>query len=549
MSNPTRFTQAMIDEYVAKGYWAKETTAELWDLNAKLYPDKEALVDSRVRLTWSQVKQRSDNIALNLLKMGYKRDDIVFVLLPNCSDSFIVRLACEKAGLLAMTALMTIRESEIEYIVKTFEVKGIACPALFRNFDYFKAVNEMKPRLPLLKDIFVMGDQVPSGAYSLEEMGKKAPKGYSTRMFAQTGYHIADVSTIGLTSGTTGVPKTAEHLVATRMALGTAYHLIFNLRHEDIMLNVINAVAGLGGAFCHSQPREGATTICLEVWEAEEAFKLIEKERATIVLCAPAQLAMMVRDPSFGRYDFSSLRGICSSTSVLTYELAVEAEEKFKVPIMNAYGTFDGGGISKTTINDDLETRRRTVGKPHLGVEVKIVDDNGKEVPLGQDGELIFRGPTTTAGYFRDMPKTLESWKTLGKDGWFYTGDMAKLDEKGNIILTGRKKDVFKRGGQNVYPAEIEGLLTTHPKVDQAAVIGMPDPIMGEKGCAYVVLKKGQTFTFNEMKTFLQGKKIAPYKIPERLEIINELPMKNFKVVKGALREDVVKKLKAEGKM
>jgi len=126
---------------------------------------------------------------------------------------------------------------------------------------------------------------------------------------------------------------------------------------------------------------------------------------------------------------------------------------------------------------------------------------------------------------------------------------MAKLDEKGNIILTGRKKDVFKRGGQNVYPAEIEGLLTTHSKVDQAAVIGMPDPIMGEKGCAYVVLKKGQTFTFNEMKTFLQSKKIAPYKIPERLEIINELPMKNFKVVKGALRDDVIKKLKAEGKM
>lgn len=549
MAKPTRFTQEMIDEYIAKGYWAKETTSELWDLNAKLYPNKEALIDSRVRLTWAQCKQRSDNIALNLLKMGYKRDDIIFILLPNCSDSFIVRLACEKAGLLAMTALMTIRESEIEYIVRTFEVKGLACPELFRKFDYFKAVSEMKPRLPLLRDIFVMGDAVPAGAYSLEEMGQEAPQGYTAKKFARTRYNIPDVSTIGLTSGTTGVPKTAEHLVATRMALGTAYHLIFNLRHEDIVLNVINAVAGLGGAFCYSQPRGGATTICMEVWDAEDAFKLIQKERATIVLCAPAQLAMAVRDPGFGKYDFSSLRGICTSTSVLTYELAVEAEEKFKVPVMNAYGTFDGGGISKTTIEDDLETRRRTVGKPHLGVEVKIVDDNGKEVPRGQDGELIFRGSTTTAGYFRDMQKTLEAWKTLGKGGWFYSGDLAKLDEKGNIILTGRKKDVFKRGGQNVYPPEIEGLLTNHPTIDQAAVIGMPDPIMGEKGCAYVVLKKGQCLSFEEMKSFLQSKKIAPYKIPERLEIIDELPMKNFKVVKGALREDVIKKLKAEGKI
>lgn len=549
MTKPTRYTQEMIDEYLARGYWQKKPTSELWDINAKLYPNKEALVDSGSRVTWAQAKQRSDRIALNLLKMGYRRDEILFLLLPNCTDSFVVRLACEKAGVLCMTALMTIRESEMEYILKTFDVKGIAIPWQFRTFDFYQAVNEMRPRLPRLKDILVMGDQVPPGAYSIEEMAKRAPRGYNTRLLATTRYQFADVAIIGLTSGTTGIPKTAEHIIAARVDLGDAYHVMTRLSGDDVVLNAINAVAGLGAAHCYSQPIEAAKTVLMEVWNAEEAFKLIERERVTVVLSAPAQLAMMVQNPNHDRYDLSSLRAICSSTAPLTYELAVEAEEKFKVPILNAYGTFDGGGISKTTIDDDVETRRRTVGKPHWGHEVKIVDNEGKEVPRGQDGELLFRGPSTCAGYFRDMERTLEAWGILGKDAWFRTGDMAKIDEKGNIVITGRKKDAFKRGGQWVYPAEIEGLLGTNPKIEQAAVVGMPDKIMGEKGCAYVVLKKGETLTFDEMKSFMQSQKIAPYKIPERLEIIDELPLRNFKVVKGVLREDVVKKLKAEGKI
>lgn len=550
MAKPTRFTQEMMDEYFAKGYWIKETTANLWDKNARLFPNKEALVDSRSRLTWSEVKQRSDRIALGLLRMGYKKDEIIFVLVPNCCDSYVVRIACEKAGVLSMTALMTIRESEIEYVIKNFDVTGIVIPWRFRSFDYYQAIVEMRPRLPTLKDIFVIGDEVPPGTHSIEEMARQpTTKEFPVRLLGKHRYTPTEVVTVGLTSGTTGIPKTAEHMAVTRIATGTAYQRSVRLNGDDIVLNAINAVAGRGGAFCYSQPQVGAKTICLEVWNAEEAFKLIQRERATIVLLAPTQLAMMVGDPGLGNYDLSSLRCIACSTAPLSEELIIEAESKLKVPVLNSYGMFDGGGVSGVTIDDDAETRHKTMGKPYPEVEIRIIDDEGKEVPPGQEGELIFRGPCTTSGYYRDMKRTLEAWGTLGKDGWFHSGDIVRMDKAGNLIISGRKKDVYKRGGQNVFPVEIEALILTHPKVEQVAVVGMPDPIMGEKGCAYVVLKEGETFTFDEMKSFLQSKKIAPYKIPERLEIIGALPMKNFKVIKAELREDITKKLKAEGKI
>lgn len=549
MSKPTRFTQDMIDEYFAKGYWAKETTSQIWDRSAQLYPEREALIDSRNRLTWSQVKQRSDRLALGLLELGYKKDDLVFMLLPNCTDSFIFRLACEKAGILCMTSLMTLREAEIEHILKHFEIMGIAVPWKFRRFDYFQALSEMRPNLPAFKHIFISGDEVPPETLSLEQMEQQPiEKNYPPDHLGKTRYAPDEVSIIGTTSGTTGLPKTAEHLIATRMALGEAYHLMPKLTGDDIVLNVINAVAGLGAAFCYSVPREAAKTVLLEVWDAKEALKLIQKERVSILLTTPAQLAMLVRDSDLSQYDTSSLRCVCSSTSPLTYEIAVESEEKLGVPVLNTYGTFDGGGISKTTIDDDAETRRRTVGKPHWGNDVKLLDDEGKEVPPGQDGEFYFRGPSTTAGYFRDMEQTLETWGALGKEGWFRTGDQARIDEKGNIVLTGRKKDMILRGGQNIYPSEIEGILFMHPKVRQAAVVAMPDPIMGEKACAYVSLMEGENFTFDEMIVFLKTKKIASYKLPERLEIVSELPMRDSqKVAKASLREDIAKKLKAEG--
>jgi non-ribosomal peptide synthetase component E (peptide arylation enzyme) len=550
MAKPTRYTQEMMDEYLNKGLWLKESIADLWDQNARLIPQKEALVDSKGRLTWLEVKELSDKIALGFLRLGYKKDDVIHVILPNCNDSFVVRLACEKAGILALTSLMTLREAELEYVIKTFEVKGIVLPWQFRNFDYYQAIADMRSKLPSLKDIFVAGDKVPPGTHSIEKMAREPEtKEFPVTLLEKTRYTSTEVVTIGLTSGTTGLQKTAEHMPANRIATGTAYQRVVKLTGDDIVLNCINAVAGRGGAFCYSQPEIGAKTICLEIWNAEEALKLLQCEKATIMFTAPAQLAMLVNHPDFGNYDHSTLRCVVCSTSPLEQALIIEAEKKLEVPILNGYGSFDGGGVSGTTLDDDIETRCKTMGKPYPGVEIKVINDNGDKVPDGQEGELIYRGPLTTAGYYRDIARTLEAWGTLGKEGWFHSGDIVKIDKNGNLVISGRKKDMIIRGGQNIYPIEIEELLVTHPKVDKAAVVAMPDPIMGEKACAYVVLKGQEKLAFDEMKDFLQSKKIAPYKIPERIEYVDEIPMQNFKITKKVLREDVTKKLKAEGKI
>jgi non-ribosomal peptide synthetase component E (peptide arylation enzyme) len=185
------------------------------------------------------------------------------------------------------------------------------------------------------------------------------------------------------------------------------------------------------------------------------------------------------------------------------------------------------------------------VGRPFEGNEIKLVDESGQEVPKGETGGIVVRGPCGGTGYYKDPQATKEAFT---EDGWFSTGDLGKWDEQGNLMLVGRKKDVIIRGGQNIYPVEVEKLLVTHPKVLDAALVGMPHPVMGERACAYIVPKQGEQFTFHEMVSWLREKGVAPYKLPERLEFLDQMPMvADVKVDKKVLREDIARKLRAEG--
>jgi non-ribosomal peptide synthetase component E (peptide arylation enzyme) len=553
MAKPTRYTQDMIDEYFAKGFWTEETTSDLWERHAKLHPDKEAFVDAEKRLTWYQLKLLSDRLAHGILDLGFKREEFIFILLPNWVESYIMRCACEKAGVLCGTALMTLREKEIEYILKSFDAVGLAIPLEFRRFNYFNAIDEMRPRLPKLRFMFVIGEKIPPRTLSIENMMQQPLEDkYSTDRFQERKYKPAEVQTIAFTSGTTGTPKGAEHVLAARMALGKAYGEKPKIHEHDIVLNIIGPVAGLSAAFCYngSATLVGAKVVLLDIWSPDKTLRLIQDERVTILLAVPAQLAQIVREPDIAGYDLSSLRCICTSTAPLPYALARDLEETFKVPVLNIYGQVDGGIISGVSIDDPPEVRRTTVGKPHRNTVIALVDDEGNEVATGEAGEIVYTGPTTSSGYFKDLETTLNVWGTLGGDGLCRSGDLAKVDKEGYLTLVGRKKDIINRGGQNIYPAEIEGLLLTHPKLKSVAIVPMPDPIMGERACAYVTLATGEQFTFEEMVSFLRSKKIAPYKLPERLEIRDELPLTdNQKISKGPLREDIIQRLKSEGKL
>lgn len=550
MVKPTRFTQDMYEEYFSKGLWTMDTTSDLWDQNAEKYPDKEAFVDIKRRLTWSQIKQMSDRLAFNLLGLGLRRDEFIFSLIPNWVESFIVRVACEKAGVLCGSALMTIREMEIQFVLRNFEAVGIAIPTEFRGFNYYQAVQEMLPALPKLKHILIAGEAIPPGTLSIEQMMQQ-PKAVQSNILQDTRIKATEVSIIGFTSGTTGMPKGAEHAQCSRMAMARGYGAGPKIKESDIVLNIISPVGGLSSAFCYngSATLVGAKVVLLDIWGPEKTFELIEKERVTILLAVPAQLAKIMTSDS-SRYDLSSLRCICTSTAPLPYTLARDLEERFKIPVLNFYGQFDAGLIAGVSIDDPPEVRRSTLGKPIKHTVISIVDEEGKEVPRGEVGEVIYTGPSAGSGYYKDLETTLEVWGCIGKEGRCRSGDLGKFDKDGNLILVGRKKDVIIRGGQNIYPAEIEGLLLTHPKINSVAVVPMPDPVMGEKACAYVALKPGERFTFEEMIEFLKGKKIANYKLPERLEIREQLPLRGLqKVAKPSLREDIIRILKDEGKL
>jgi len=548
MAASTRITEELINEYFSKGYWKNETTSGVWDHHARTIPDREALSDSKYRLTWAQVKDMSDRLAVALLGMGLKRDDPVFLLLPNCVESYVTRIALEKSGLFCITALMTVREYEIEHVLKTYDVVAVFVPTKFRNFDYFEAVNHMRAGLPRLKFIFVMDDSVPAGAVSLTEMMKAdLPPRFTDHYFEKTRYRPTDAFTAGLTSGTTGMPKVAEYPICSIMHMGEGYHLMPKLRPDDVVLNVLSAVGGLGRPFCYVA-REGARMVVQEVWDAQQALSIMEREKVTVLLSAPAQLSLLIQQSNLGDFNLEPLRAVCCSTSVLGKEAIETAEAKLGANVLNAYGVSDGGIISETTIDDDRETRSCTVGKPFEGTEIRIVDDQGNEVPAGEEGELWFRGPGTSSGFYRDPDLTVKTWGALGKEGWFRTGDLVRIDRRGNLIMTGRKKDVIIRGGQNIYPAEIENLLSLHKAVRQAAIVPMPDPIMGEKACAYVSLNDREEFSFEIMINHLKNWNVAPYKLPERLEIMNELPARGHKVSKVELKEDIIRKLQLEAK-
>ena len=551
MSKMTRITPDMVAEFQARGFWGTQRTSDIWDHDALLFPDKEALVDSQKRLTFSQIKLLSDRFAYWLIQTGFKRDEVLIMQIPNCVESFIVRLGCEKAGVLCAPTQMNLRYHELELACNKLEAVAVAIPWRSGKTNYFDRIKEIQKHAPSIRHILIAGEPVPEETHSIEEILKQpfekdCPEGY----LEKTIFGMDEVAVIGLTSGTSGLPKFIEHPILARIAVGKTYADSVNLGPDDILALVTNSI--LGGAasvgYSGGSALAGARVVLLERWNVEDALRLLEKEQVTVVRIVPTQLIMILKHPDLEKYKLR-LRAILCGSAPLPWEMAMEAEKRLGCRIVTSYGSFDGGLLCLSSIDQPCEVRWKTSGKPPAGIELRLVDDNGEDVPPGQIGEVIARGALTISGHFNDVDATIASWGCLGKDGWFKTGDLARFDASGNLSIVGRKKDMVLRGGQNIYPQEIENLLLTHPKVGQAAVVPMPDPVMGERACAYIAPKKGKTFTFDEMTSFLRKCRIASFKIPERLEIRDSLPIGELgKVMKPQLVADIHQKLQAEEK-
>jgi 2,3-dihydroxybenzoate-AMP ligase len=501
-------------------------------------------VDAKYRLTWAEAKKLVDAIAISWVEMGIPKFSRIIIQSPNSVYGFLARIASERAGLISLTVYPYLREKELEYMVERTEASAVVIPNVYRKFDYLEMYRGLQQRFAHLKHIFLFDDQVPSnapaGTHSLTRTARERSKNPVDESVLKER-RLDPLWNVGLltsTTGTTGLPKLVEWPIAPRVCTSKARVDIWGLNGNDITMAIAPHAGGAAGTLTYfAAPLAGAKTVMLEEFTPEGALELIQKEKATAIGVVPTHLVRML-EVDTSKYDLSSLRFIRSAGGYLSPQVAEEAEEAFGAVITSDLGTQDMGSVSGCRVEDPKELRRRTVGRMLPGNEVRLLDEEGKkEVPDGEPGVLWFRGPHAPAGYYRDEQLTST---VFDRDGWTTTGDIVKFDQ-GCLWILGRAKDMIIRGGQNIYPAEIEGLLNEHPKVASVAIVGYPDKEMGERCCACVITKAGQDLSFQEMVDFLKERKLAMYKLPEKLVIMNSFPTvgDSGKINKKELKKDI----------
>ncbi|MBW2063936.1 MAG: acyl--CoA ligase [Deltaproteobacteria bacterium] len=547
MAKPTRLTQEMIDEYVARGLWSKDGIDQVLRQNALEYPNKEAIVDSKRRLTWSELDNVVDRVALGLMRRGIERDQALIAQIPSSTTSIILLLACHRAGILCCLAPLTFRQKEMAHLFKTLGAAAVLTPERYRDLDFLDMVKNADSGPGHLRQFFVTGEEAPLGAFPFKVLETTPIEGEVHEAdFEKRAFGPFEVSSIVLSSGTTGMPKCIEHTGASSLAGGRGVVMMAELTREEVMGNIAPLSGGPGLQNWWACLQIGARMCLLERFTPDGALDLIQRERVTYLSAIPTQLVRILKECDLSKYDLSPLRIVRTGAAALDASLGMEIEQKLSCKVLVAGGSQETYSFAQSGVNDTLEKRIKTLGRPFPGNEIKIGDENGNSLPPGQVGELYVRGASTSSGYYGDRDATLAAWGALGKEGWYNTGDLAKIDEDGFLVLVGRKKEIIIRGGQNIYPKEIEELLCTHPKVVQAVVLGVPDTVMGERACACVVLAEGEKMELGEMTDFLRNMGLAVHKLPERLEIFEKFPQlaEGQKVDRRSLKEQVLERLK-----
>ncbi|MDP2661962.1 MAG: AMP-binding protein [Dehalococcoidia bacterium] len=540
-------------EYLAKGYWEGLTVSQSLDRAVDAYPERLALVHGDQRVTYKAMRLRAERLARGFLERGLQPGDMVTVQMPNLPEYVYVHYALAKIGAITLPAIPQYRRKEMAHILDFSHSVGYVAPSSYGGFDYLKMLDEMRPDLPGLRHVFVVGDPAPPGAHSIRDMLSEE-EDRAVRLYANSAVPSLegpashdDIACLVITGGTTGhskgVPRTHDELLCHARSWARVMGVTPDSNFLVIvpLTHVFGLVEGL-----YAPLTSGATLILMDRFETADALRLIQKERVTQTLTVPALIVSLIHYPRLEDFDTSSLKAIITGGGPCPEEVIHKAKALLGCDIISQYGMSEGT-ISTTAPGDPPDVVSVTVGTPHCeGSELKIVDDERRTVAGGERGELAFRGPTLFKGYFEDPDETSASFDT---EGWLYTGDLCFQDERGNLHIVGRKKDIIKRGGETIMPRELEELLFTHPKIMAAAVVGMPDARLGERVCAYVVPNRGEDITLHEMVRFLKKKGVATFKLPERLEVVEGLPITPpSKVQKNILKEDIARKLQAEEK-
>jgi fatty-acyl-CoA synthase len=526
------------------------TLGEYLEKTVQRVPDRRAFVLRERAVTWKELGQIVDRLALALIDLDISYGDKVAVLFPNRLEFIYATLALAKLGAVHIPISERLREREIRFILDRTETVAIIMVDEFWNFSFSDLLSEIKDDLPNLKHVIVSEKKKYPYEILLEGLIDKDwkavyPDDYYHRVYLKEhAVEPDDLLEIVFTSGTTGDPKGVMHTHNTRCrsALGTINGT--RLTEKDVWLIMVplSHTTALVNAF-YSSVISGSCGVLLETWDVKEAFKEIQRNRVTIPIGVPTMPIMMLQHADMKKYDLSSLRTMVLAGAPLPVEVARQIVERMGCYITSAYGMTETAISNITSLDDPVEVVCSTVGRPQPGMEHKVVDKNRRIVPIDQEGEACARGQNVCIGYFKDSKRTAE---TIDERGWIYSGDLAKMDREGNLIIVGRIKDVIVRGGENISPTEIEDILYTYYKIERVAVVGIPDDRLGEGTCACIIPKKGQTFTYDEMKAYFKDR-VARFKIPDRIEFMDEFPTTpSGKIRKVELREIMAKKIQSK---
>lgn len=549
MAIETRYTPEIIERFTREGYWSDLIIPDRLDERARLTPDKEAIVDSHRRVTYAQMARMVDRIALGLLELGIRKGDRATIQFPNRLEGLCLFYALAKIGAVSCPVVPYYRGAEVGYILESSESVAYVAPREFGGFDYSEMIAELKPRLPHLKHVIIAGDSVPAGAISLDRLiDTPLESKYPADYLRQFRPDANDVLAFTYTSGTESAPK-APIWTHNSCHNSRWFNEAWKITDSETVLNLapIFHALGLTEAGYNTPMVIGARMIMMDVFTPEEALRLIHQEKANVILGVPPQLIAILNHPSVGKYDLSSLRLVTASGGPTPGEVVRQLNDKLGCKFIAFWGMSECVVGMITRLDDPIQVPCDSIGRPaSAAVQMRVYNEDHTQVlGPGQPGEMAVRGPMVFGGYYKDPERTKQ---VFNEEGWFFTGDSVMLREDGNICFVGRKKDIINRGGEKISPREVEELLFTYPKVLNVAVVGMPDHVMGEKSCAYIIPKPGETITFDEVVYFLKEKRIATFKLPERVEVVDALPMTaSGKIKKNVLRDDVLAKLKAEG--
>jgi acyl-CoA synthetase (AMP-forming)/AMP-acid ligase II len=528
-----RYSPKDVAAFEAAGYWTADTTNEALENLARERPHDLALDDGRVHLTWAELHGRVRRLAAHFLSLGLTNDDVVAIQLPNWGEFVIAVNAAMLAGIPFCQVHSDFRSREIEFVLSYTKAAVFIAPVSFRKFDYLAMVDEIRPRLPNLRHVMAIGSEVPNGVFDLRHFldGNVVPAVAEGSLKARRP-NGNDLARVAFTSGTTGDPKAVLHLHNTTNCAVRFINRDHRLGPTDVILLMLPVGLNWGLFNVIQAIMCGATIVMAEQFTPAGAMELIEKFRVTYVCCAPAHLVSLLASVDLAKRDISSLKVTVTGGASCPIEVIREYRKRMSGTLLELYGMLECGLQSCTLIDDDPESVVGTVGRPIAEVQSKVVDDKGQPCPPDAIGEILTRGPSVTIGYYNNPDANA---RAFDGDGWFRTGDLGTFDSRGYLRIVGRKKEMLIRGGANIYPREIEEVLYQHPKVRDAAVIGIPDPRLGERTCACLVPKDGQTITFDEIVEFLRPK-IATYKLPEVVKIFSDLPRTpTGKIQKGPL--------------